>query len=283
MDMKSLIFPIVSLGGMGLAFGLILGYASKKFKVEVDPKIPLVKDALPGANCGGCGYPGCDAYAEAVVNGDAAPTLCGPGGSSCSEKIAEILGVTVETADPKVAFVKCKGTCDKAKEKYIYYGIKDCRQAVVTPGGGSKACEYGCLGLGSCVEVCKFNALKIVDGVAVVNEKNCVACGACVDICPKGLFDMVPAKSLVRIECNSKSRGKEVKDSCTVGCIGCTLCIKACPKDAMVMENNLPVIDYSKCVNCGLCAMKCPTNAILNLRKKKNPAKTEAAASTESK
>lgn len=279
MDMNNLVFPIITLGGMGLAFGVILGYASKKFEVKVDPRIPQVRDALPGANCGGCGYAGCDAYAEAVVNGGAAPNLCGPGGATCAESIANVLGVSVENSEPMVAFVRCKGTCNAAKEKNKYYGVKDCRQAVVVPGGGSKACEHGCLGLGSCVKVCEFGALKIEDGVAVIDEKKCVACGACIEVCPKDIIDLVPAKSLVRVQCNAKSKGKEVKDNCTVGCISCTMCIRNCPKQAMEMVNNLPVIDYTKCVNCGICSMKCPTNAIQNLRKKPQPkAKAEAAA-----
>jgi H+/Na+-translocating ferredoxin:NAD+ oxidoreductase subunit B len=283
MDIKSLLFPVITLGGMGVAFGAILGYASKKFEVKVDPKIPQIRDALPGANCGGCGFAGCDAYAEAVANGEAAPNLCGPGGANAAESIAKILGVKVEDSAPKVAFVQCNGTCDKAKEKNKYYGIMDCRQAVIAPGGGSKACEYGCLGLGSCVKACNFDAISIENGVAVVDEKKCVACGACVEACPKNIIHLVPAKSLVRVNCNSKSKGKDVKDNCEVGCIGCTMCARNCPKEAIEMVNNLPVIDYSKCVNCGICATKCPTNAILNLRKKKvsSEAQKEIAANKE--
>lgn len=280
MNVKEILFPVLSLGGLGLLFGLLLGYANKKFKVEVDERIPKVRECLPGANCGACGFAGCDAYAEAVVSQGMAPNLCIPGGSSSSEKISEILGVAVEAeSDPQVAYVKCKGTCDKAKKKAVYDGIQDCNMAVLAPGGGDKACEFGCLGLGSCVKACKFDALEIVDGIAKVNEEKCVACGACTEACPKGIIQLVPKKSKIRIQCNSKAKGKEVMDACTVGCISCGLCAKNCPKEAITMVNNLPVIDYDKCVNCGICANKCPKNCIENLRKP-NGAKSAAPKAT---
>lgn len=262
MDINNLIYPIVSIGGLGLVFGVVLGYANKKFYVPVDPNVPLVRDALPGANCGACGFAGCDAYANAVVSEGAALNLCTVGGSSTAEQIGEVLGVTVEMANPKVAFVKCKGTCSVAKEKYEYDGIMDCRQAVIAPGGGPKACVDGCLGFSSCVRACEFNALHIIDGVAVVYKDNCVACEACVKVCPKDLIEMVPASQEVFIECNSKSKGKSVKDDCSVGCIACTMCVKVCPTQAITMINNLATIDFEKCTNCGACSAKCPTKAI---------------------
>lgn len=262
MDINNLIYPVISIGGMGLVFGVVLGYANKKFHVPVDPKIPIVREALPSANCGACGFAGCDAYAAAVVEGDTPLNLCSVGGASVAEKIGEIMGVSVETANPQVAFVKCKGTCTVAKEKYDYDGIKDCRQAVIAPGGGPKACADGCLGFASCVRACEFNALHIIDGVAVVYKDNCVACGACIEVCPKNLIEFVPATQEVLIECNSKSKGKTVKDNCGVGCIACGMCARVCPSEAIVMVNNLPVIDFEKCTQCGLCATKCPTKVI---------------------
>ncbi|ABK61239.1 RnfABCDGE type electron transport complex subunit B [Clostridium novyi] len=265
--MKEILFPVLSLGGLGLLFGLILGYASKKFAVAVDPKVPLIRECLPGANCGGCGFAGCDAYSEAVANGSAPPNCCPIGGAPVAAKIGSVLGIEVDSSEPKVAYVKCQGTCEKAKEKYNYYGLKDCREAMNVPGAGSKACSFGCLGYGSCVSACKFDAIEIVDGIAKVNKDNCVACGACVSTCPKNIIELVPKKQLVIVSCNSHDRGLDVKNICSTGCIGCGLCAKACPKEAITMENNLPVIDYSKCVNCGLCAMKCPTKAIQNFRK----------------
>ena len=262
MDINNLIYPVISIGGMGLVFGVVLGYANKKFHVPVDPKVPLVREALPSANCGGCGFAGCDAYAAAVVGGDVSLSLCSVGGSSVAEKIGEIMGVSVETESPQVAFVKCKGICGKAKQKYEYDGIMDCRQAVIAPGGGPKACADGCLGFASCVKACEFNALHIIDGVAVVYKDNCVACGACIKVCPKDLIEFVPATQAVLIECNSKSKGKAVKDNCEVGCIACGMCAKVCPSEAITMVNNLPVIDFDKCTQCGLCATKCPTKVI---------------------
>lgn len=262
MDMNNLLYPVLSLGGLGLVFGVVLGYANKKFHVEVDPKIPIVREALPSANCGACGFAGCDAYAAAVVGGDAALNLCSVGGSAVAEKIGEIMGVSVETENPKVAFVKCKGTCNVAKEKYEYDGIQDCRQAVIAPGEGPKACSDGCMGFGSCVRACDFNALHIIDGVAVVYKDNCVACGACINICPKNLIEFIPANQEVLVECNSKSKGKAVKDNCAVGCIACQMCVKVCPVQAITMVNNLATIDFEKCIQCGLCATKCPTKAI---------------------
>jgi len=262
MDINNLIYPVISIGGMGLVFGVVLGYANKKFHVPIDPKVPLVREVLPSANCGACGYAGCDAYAAAVVDGYTPLNLCSVGGSPVAEKIGEIMGVSVETSNPQVAFVKCKGTCGVSKEKYEYDGIKDCRQAVIAPGGGPKACANGCLGFASCVRACEFNALHVIDGVAVVYKDNCVACGACIEVCPKDLIEFVPASQEVLIECNSKLKGKSVKENCEVGCIACTMCVKVCPPQAIVMVNNLAVIDFEKCIQCGKCASKCPTKVI---------------------
>lgn len=263
MEFKDIIYPAVSLGGLGILLGSLLGYASKKFAVEVDPKVPLVRDALPGANCGGCGYAGCDALAKAMVEGEAKPNACPVGGADCTTKIGEILGLAVEVGEKTAAYVKCNGTCTKSKDKYKYYGVMDCKDASMIPGGGSKACSYGCLGLGSCVKVCAFDALSVVDGVAVVDEDKCTSCGMCVGACPKGLINIVPVAKKVRVACNSKDKGKDVKDACSVGCIGCTLCVKACTYGAMKFNNNLAEVDYEKCTLCMACVKKCPSKSII--------------------
>lgn len=262
MDMNSIIFPVISLGGLGVLFGSLLGYASKKFAVEVDPRVPIVRDILPGANCGGCGYAGCDACAKAMVEGEAAPNACPVGGPETAKKIGEVLGLAVDSLERNVAFVKCNGTCNSAKNKYEYSGIADCRDAALLPGGGYKGCSYGCLGLGSCVKVCEFGALSVVNGVAVVDENKCTSCGKCAKICPKGLIEIVPADKKVRVVCNSRDKGKDVKDNCAVGCIGCRMCERACQFGAIIFENNLAKIDYEKCTQCNACALKCPTKAI---------------------
>ncbi|MBE6044398.1 MAG: Fe-S cluster domain-containing protein [Clostridium thermopalmarium] len=276
--MGEILYPILSIGGLGLVFGSLLGFASKKFAVPVDERVPLIRECLPGANCGGCGFAGCDAYAEAVASGNAAPNCCPIGGAPVAAKIGEVMGIKVEASEPKMAYVKCQGTCEKAKDSYKYYGLEDCQQAMNVPGSGAKSCSYGCLGYGSCVKACQFDAIDIVDGVAKVNKDNCVACGACVTACPKGIIELVPQKQKVFVTCNSKDKGLDVKNSCSVGCIACTLCVKACPKEAITMVDNLSVIDYSKCVNCGLCEKKCPTKAILNFRQPIQPSKDEVAA-----
>ncbi|BDR86331.1 RnfABCDGE type electron transport complex subunit B [Clostridium tetani] len=267
MDLNNLIAPVLSLGGLGIIFGALLGYASKKFAVEVDPRVPQVRDALPGANCGGCGFAGCDAYADAVVNAGASPSGCPVGGAACASKIAEIMGVTVDTSEPKKAYVKCQGTCNNAKEKYEYYGAMTCVDAANIPGAGSKQCSYGCMGLGSCTQVCLFDAITIEGGIAVIDEEKCTGCGACVDICPKAVIELTPMSKKVRIACNSHDKGISVKNSCAVGCISCGLCARNCPVEAIEMVDNLPVINYDKCVQCGICVKKCPTKAIANLKK----------------
>lgn len=271
MDIMSIAYPIISLGGLGILFGVLLGYASKKFAVEVDPKVSLVRDALPGANCGGCGYAGCDACAKAMVEGLVSANACPVGNAECVSKIGEILGVKVELGERKTAFVKCNGTCHVSKEKYKYYGVMDCISASMIPGGGAKACSYGCLGLSSCVKVCAFGALSIENGIAVVDQEKCTRCGMCVATCPKGLIEIVPVSKQIRVACNSKDKGKDVKDSCSVGCIACTLCVKACQYDAIKFENNLARVDYEKCTQCNACVEKCPTKAIIGQVSRINP------------
>lgn len=262
MNINNLIYPIISIGGLGLVFWIVLGYANKKFYIPVDSNIPLVREEIPSVNCESCGHAACDVYAEVVVSGGMPLSLCSIGGNTVSEKIGEFLGLSIETANPKVAYVKCGGTCTVSNEKYEYDGIKDCRQAVIAPGEGPKACIDGCLGFSSCVRACEYNALRIIDGVAVVYKNNCVACGACIKVCPKNLIELVPASQEVLIKCNSKSKGKAVKENCQVGCIACTLCVKVCPTQSIFMVNNLATINFGKCIQCGLCSTKCPTKAI---------------------
>ena len=266
MDTQAIIFAIVSIGGLGIIFGAILGFASKIFAVDEDPRVGMVQECLPGANCGGCGYPGCGGLAAAIVAGKAPVNSCAPGGAKAAAAIAEVMGVVAEETEPMVAFVKCGGTCDKAQNKYEYDGIDDCIMASQLAGASSKACAYGCMGLGSCVKACKFDAIKIENGVAVVNPDLCVACGKCVSTCPKKIIDLVPKKKKVKVQCSSKDMGKAVMSVCSAGCIGCKICEKTCKFDAIHVIDNIAVIDYDKCKNCGMCANKCPKMVITGYR-----------------
>lgn len=266
MDTQAIIFAIVSIGGLGIIFGAILGFASKIFAVDDDPRVGMVQECLPGANCGGCGYPGCGGLAAAIVAGKAPVNSCAPGGAKAAAAIAEVMGVVAEETEPMVAFVKCGGTCDKAQNKYEYDGIDDCIMASQLAGASSKACAYGCMGLGSCVKACKFDAIKIENGVAVVNPDLCVACGKCVSTCPKKIIDLVPKKKKVKVQCSSKDMGKAVMSVCSAGCIGCKICEKTCKFDAIHVIDNIAVIDYDKCKNCGMCANKCPKKVITGYR-----------------
>lgn len=265
MDLTSILFSALSIGGLGLVFGLGLGYASKKFAVEVDPLIPVVREALPGANCGACGFAGCDAFAKGIVEGTAPINGCPVGGKECIITLSEIMGVEPVEASKEVAYVKCQGNNTLAREKYIYNGIYDCKNASFLQGKGSKGCAYGCIGLGSCVKACEFDAIDIIDGIAVINSSKCVGCKQCVITCPKELIAMVPDDSKIRVTCASLAKGKGVKENCAVGCIACRLCVKACEFDAIVVDNNVAIIDYDKCTQCGACFTKCPTKAILDL------------------
>lgn len=263
MNISAILAAAVVVGATGLLIGLVLGIANKKFEVEVDEKEIAVREFLPGNNCGGCGYAGCDALASAIAKGEAPVNACPVGGASVAEQISAVMGVSAEAAEKKTAFVKCAGTCDKTERKYNYYGIPDCKEAVMAPGKGEKTCGYGCLGYGSCVKACQFDALHVVDGAAVVDKDKCVACGKCVAACPKQLIELVPYHAKHLVQCSSKEKGKAVKEACTAGCIGCTLCTKQCGSGAITVEQNLAHIDYSRCTNCGKCAEKCPVKIIL--------------------
>lgn len=262
MDFNSILLSGLSIGGLGLVFGVGLGVAAKKFAVEVNPLISEVREALPSANCGACGYAGCDAFAKAVVEGGAKTNGCPVGGQATAEAVAALMGEEVSEMAATTAFVKCKGTCEVAKEKYEYYGVEDCVAASYLQGQGSKQCTFGCLGLGSCVKACMFGAIDIVDGVAVINEEKCTSCGMCVQACPKKIIEIIPADASVRVDCNSEEKGKDTRQACTVGCIGCRKCSKACEYDAFEFINGLAHIDYDKCTRCGACIEVCPTNAI---------------------
>ncbi len=262
-SITSVLIAVLMVGGTGIIIGILLGIAGEKFEVEVDEKEVAVRQCLPGNNCGGCGFPGCDGLATAIAKHEAPVNACPVGGDAVAEAISDIMGVAVGDSVKMTAYVKCAGTCDKAKDNYEYVGVQDCKLALNNPGGGPKACTYGCTGFGSCKKVCPFDAIDIVDGVAVVDSEKCKACGKCVAECPRKLIELVPVDSVCHVTCSSKDKGVEVKKVCQVGCIGCMLCAKNCPSDAITVENNLAHIDQTKCTHCGICKEKCPVKIIL--------------------
>ncbi len=260
---QGIIIATVLIGCVGLFVGLFLGVAGIKFAVEVDPNEELVLAELPGNNCGGCGYAGCSGLAAAIARGEAPVNGCPVGGEPVGEKIAAIMGVEATSGRKMAAFVKCQGTCDKAKTDYEYVGAKNCTMLSFVPNGGPKSCNYGCLGFGNCVKACQFDAIHVVDGVAVVDTDACKACGKCIEACPKNLIEMVPVDSQYRVSCSSKDKGPVVMKACDVGCIGCGICKKNCPAEAIEVTDFLAKIDYDKCTGCGTCAEKCPKKAII--------------------
>lgn len=256
-----ILMPVLSLGGMSLLFGAGLAFASQKFAIGTDPKEEQIRQVLPGVNCGACGYPGCDGFAAAVAAGQAPITGCTVGGSSVAQDIGLIMGLEAEETQRKVAKVLCAGDCDKATNKYHYDGIEDCVAASML-ADGPKECSFGCLGLGTCVRACPFDAIYIDKGIAVVDEEKCTGCEICVAVCPKNIIEMIPVSSQVQVMCKSEDKGRDVRKYCTVGCIACKICERACEYDAIKVENNVARIDYDKCVNCMVCAEKCPTKSI---------------------
>ena len=257
----NILYAVIVLGVLAIVFGLILAVAAKVFEVEVDPRLPEIQAALAGANCGGCGYPGCGGCAEAILAGKAPVTACAPAGAEGAAKIAAIMGMAAPTGDKMVAHVLCNGGCN-AKDNFEYRGVIDCLAATKVCGGNSKACRYGCFGFGSCVAACKFDAIHVENGVAVVDKEKCTNCGACREACPHHLIVEVPYKQKVFVNCSNKDKGPAVTKVCADSCIACGMCERTCKFDAIHVVNNVAVIDYSKCKNCTMCAKACPRNAI---------------------
>ena len=262
--MNEVLLPALVIGGMGAVFGIGLSYASRIFAIKVDERVARVREILPGANCGACGYAGCEALADAIVAGKAVVSSCPVGGDAVAALAAEIMGVKTETVKKMVARVLCDGRCGVSAEKFPYQGIDDCF-AAAQYYGGHKSCAYGCLGRGTCVKACPFEAIVISGGIAKINEDRCRACGKCVAVCPKKLIEMLPAEKRYSVRCRSKDKGPLTKKNCEVGCIGCTRCVKACKSGAIGMDGPLAKIDYDKCTNCGECVTVCPTKAIMKL------------------
>lgn len=258
----TLLGSILEIGFLALCFGAFLGFAAKKFHVPVDPRVEQVENVLPGANCGACGYPGCAGFAKAVVEGEAPITGCIPGGESVTSAIAGILGVEAGASTPMIAVLKCRGGSERAFDAFEYEGIKDCIAAKLVQGG-PKACPNACIGLGTCVEECPFDAMAMgEDDLPIIFRDKCTGCGACVQVCPNDVLELMPIEDHVWIACNNVYKGKLVRQVCETGCIACQRCVRECPFDAITFDNNLAHIDYEKCKNCQICVVVCPTGTI---------------------
>ncbi|MBQ2181704.1 MAG: Fe-S cluster domain-containing protein [Bacteroidaceae bacterium] len=269
--MNVILIAVIVLGAIGLIAALVLYFTSKKFAVKEDPRIGQVNEVLPGANCGGCGFPGCGGMASACVKAADAGSLeglnCPVGGQPVMEKVAAILGMKVEASAPKLAVVRCNGTCENRPRTVIYDGVKSCRIANTTCMGET-ACAYGCLGCGDCVNACQFDAIKMNEetGLPEVDSTKCTACGACAKACPRNIIEIRVVKGAkkmgVVVECMNKDKGAVAMKACKAACIGCQKCVKVCAFDAVHVENNLAYIDPEKCRNCRKCEQECPKKAI---------------------
>ena len=259
--MLDIVIPILIFSAMGLVFALLLAVASRIFAVKRDGRIDEMAEVLPGANCGGCGYTGCTAYAEAVAKGDAKIGKCTVGGTEVARAMGRIMGVEAGEVVKMRAQVMCSGTSEYAKKKYIYAGAPDCASAA-SLGGGDKLCPSGCIGLGSCASICPTHAIHVVEGVAVVDYDLCIGCGTCVTECPKHIIRLIPFDSAHWVGCSSPDKGADVRKYCDVGCIGCKLCERACAYGAITVGGALATIDYAKCTGCDACVAKCPRKII---------------------
>ncbi|GAB1353295.1 MAG TPA: 4Fe-4S binding protein [Candidatus Rifleibacterium sp.] len=266
--LTQIISAVLVLGVLGFIFGAILSYASVKFEVKIDPQIEKTLELLPGANCGGCGFPGCAAMAEAIVTKGVPVSTCPVISSLNRIKIEELVGLRkpgeeVKKPVVKAALIKCNGLDTAEYKKFEYMGVPNCQAAVLLQNG-PWLCPHRCMGLGSCVAACPFDAIKIgPQHLPIVDEDKCTACGRCVLACPKQIIELVDKEKFVHVKCNSVERGADTRKVCKVGCIGCGLCVKVCAYDAIKVDNNLAHIEYEKCVGCGACVAKCPQKTII--------------------
>ena len=280
--MSIIAITILALCAIGVTAAIILYFVAQKFKVYEDPRIDEVEEALPAANCGGCGYPGCRGFAEALVKADDISSFnCPVGGAAVMSHVGALLGHEIKAADPTVAVVRCNGTCENRPKTNQYDGATSCTIAA-SLYSGETGCQHGCLGLGECVDACNFDAMYMdkETGLPVIIEDKCVSCGACVKACPNNIIELRkkgPKSRRIFVSCVNKDKGGVAKKACSVACIGCRKCEKECPFDAITVENNLAYIDYNKCKLCRKCVVVCPTNAIHELnfppRKEKPAAK----------
>ena len=256
-----ILLPVIIVGVIGLVAGVGLSVASKLMAVPTDEKVEKIREALPGANCGACGYSGCDGYAAAVANGETTPDKCAPGGETAAKAMSEILGVEI-SSEPKVAFIACNGNKEITNVKYNYIGMNSCSAAALLHAGPLE-CAYGCIGLGDCAKACPFGAIITENGRPVICEDLCMGCSKCVAACPKHLISILPKNRKVTVACSNKQKGAPVVKMCKASCIACTLCEKQCEAGAIKIVDNLAVVDYSLCNGCGKCKEVCKRNVLV--------------------
>ncbi|MDR2687521.1 MAG: RnfABCDGE type electron transport complex subunit B [Oscillospiraceae bacterium] len=259
--MSSILFAVAVVAGIGLVAGVGLAVASAVMRVPVDERVEKLAAALPGANCGACGYAGCAGYAEAVAAGGAA-NLCTPGGDGVARALAGIMGVEPQAVAPRKALVRCNGTRRNCKQSFEYHGEQSCAAACLLYSG-QKQCNYGCLGFGDCAAACPHGAIYFEDGVARMDQEKCVGCSLCAAACPKHIIVMKETVGKAINRCCSEAPGAVARKQCAAACIGCRLCARNCPEQAIAVENNLAHVDPEKCVGCGLCISKCPTKSLV--------------------
>lgn len=265
--MNTIIYTIICALVIAFVLGILLGLFKKIFHVDTDPKVEKVRDALSGSNCGGCGLAGCDAFAKAVVKGDAPVNGCVAGGLESASKISKILGSAKVEVKPLISFLACHGTKECAAEKGIYHGLETCKAAQLVMNG-TKKCAYGCIGYGDCVKVCPFDAIFMgKEGLPVIDNEKCVGCGKCVKACPKKLFKIIEKNTKGAIaRCSNYSQNKpQIKKDCSFGCFKCGMCARKCPSQAIDITSGIPQIDYSKCTSCGECVNVCPDKVLIIL------------------
>ncbi len=249
--------------GSAIIIGILILVVSKVFKVNVDEKVTKILENLAGANCGGCGCSGCSGFASKLAQGGGDLNDCHVTSPEKKAEIAKLLGIELKDEEPTVAVVKCNGGIENCEQKFEYKGNPTCA-ANASLLGGNKACSFACLGCGDCKAVCPENAISVTGRLAQVDPDRCISCGACISTCPKNIIERIPSSAPVFVACSSKCKGKEVMGVCKVGCIACGICARSCPHGAIRMENNLPIIDYSKCTGCLTCVNKCPRHIIIS-------------------
>ncbi len=264
----SMIVAAATLTMLAIAFGYVLGWANRAFHVDVDPKVEAINEALPGANCGGCGFVGCSEYAEAIAGRETEVNLCGPGGEDCSKRLAKIMGVEIEESLPYRAVVHCAARANQRLQRRPYDGEGTCISANLV--GGVQGCTYGCLGFGDCARACQYDAIRIEGSLSTIDYRKCIGCKACAQVCPRNIITMVPFKTDVMfvVACSNKDKGPVVKEVCTVGCIGCTACSRKA--ELIQMGDNLPIVDYESYksgVDFEAAMAKCPRGSMLYVGK----------------